>query len=842
MANYKELKAVVQQVIKTNGNQDITGQSLQNMLVNMISGLGAEATFAGIATPGTNPGNPDGNVFYLALQPGLYTNFGNKTVKAGCIAVLANTDSGWSIEQGQPYFNQANLNIFTQGQYDISSAVPLAATYVPEYCQKAGFTLFFNDEAGQLRQYVFQGGTFSDAARWKEQAQGGTSSGGDGGFGNYVPKVTGKNMFDKDSPEIRHGYYGVDGAFTENAYYFTTPRIPISDGETLTCNMAVSTTSPADARQLIFNSVGEIIGQYASTKTITGTKGSAYCIFSCLLGTQGKMEDCQVEVGSESTEVEPYEAYSSLPPMPDSTSVEALNSEGGYDGQVLAVESGDVKWKDLVISMIRATGGENGQVATIRQGAVVWAAPSGGGGDGIPVYGVKMDLSDTSSTALERTGDAVGLTAYVESTAGQSGSDDFTASVYPYNKMRECNIEVTGNGAPKITYSGEDGFSRSKDTFIEIPLFYMNRYVKDGYEHREICEFQKGGFFPAPMFVEGGRILDRVYVAKYESSLDTDGAICSKTKSQPCVGNTLAELRELCAAKGKGFAEMDVRTLMSLQHLYLVRFADRNSQKLIGSGYTGLMQPKGDNAKVDPSNYGTSSSLKVVSDTLMDWFPDFVVKSVTLGFFTGGTLVDRASVLTVLYAGDGKNVTVNLGKDVHFTNNMTWGGCPQLTGAADSLVTDTGKTRNLAGDGTGAVLLFGMENLWGNAACLIDGVHFTGTTCAVGFDQTAYNDTGSGYTPVAEEMEESNTLAAYIGNLWTDNAHPWLAYPQSTANPGDADDGYGDGYTYSSGADAEAHGGAFYSEGRAGMFCQDCGLVGSEMYAYGSRMQFKILQ
>lgn len=76
MGDYEQLKQAVSDVIKTNGNQEITGQVLQNTLKTLISQIGANATFAGIATPDTNPGTPDQNIFYLAAQPGVYSNFG----------------------------------------------------------------------------------------------------------------------------------------------------------------------------------------------------------------------------------------------------------------------------------------------------------------------------------------------------------------------------------------------------------------------------------------------------------------------------------------------------------------------------------------------------------------------------------------------------------------------------------------------------------------------------------------------------------------------------------------------------------------------------------------------
>lgn len=88
MANWSELKAAVANVIKTNGAQEITGQSLQGVLNNIISNVGKDCTFAGVATTSTNPGKPDGNVFYIAGKSGTYANFGGITVNSGEAAIL----------------------------------------------------------------------------------------------------------------------------------------------------------------------------------------------------------------------------------------------------------------------------------------------------------------------------------------------------------------------------------------------------------------------------------------------------------------------------------------------------------------------------------------------------------------------------------------------------------------------------------------------------------------------------------------------------------------------------------------------------------------------------------
>lgn len=133
MADFSALKSSIQSYIKQNGNEEITGTILQDILLAMVQSLGdsainglvsdleSEATarqnadgtltnsitainnaisngmvYAGIATPTGTPAS--GKVFYIALQAGTYTNFGNKTLTQG-INILKYNGSSWTLEQ-----------------------------------------------------------------------------------------------------------------------------------------------------------------------------------------------------------------------------------------------------------------------------------------------------------------------------------------------------------------------------------------------------------------------------------------------------------------------------------------------------------------------------------------------------------------------------------------------------------------------------------------------------------------------------------------------------------------------------------------------------------------------
>lgn len=134
MGNYEELKAAVKSVIKTNGNQEITGQVLQNTLTTLISQVGANATFAGIATPETAPGTPDQNVFYIAGQSGVYSNFDGYKLEDEIVLFL-NESKSWK---------HVLCNIYNKDKVkknaanDISNIIDVIGTKTNVYVNKSG--------------------------------------------------------------------------------------------------------------------------------------------------------------------------------------------------------------------------------------------------------------------------------------------------------------------------------------------------------------------------------------------------------------------------------------------------------------------------------------------------------------------------------------------------------------------------------------------------------------------------------------------------------------------------------------------------------------------------------
>ena len=124
MANWTTLKAAIADAIKTNGNQEITGAVLQNTLNSIVNAIGENATFAGIATPSTNPGTPDGPVFYFATQQGIYSNFGGITLTESLNILLWN-GSIWSANN----LTKSLKNLITGEKFSISKDASSKAFY-----------------------------------------------------------------------------------------------------------------------------------------------------------------------------------------------------------------------------------------------------------------------------------------------------------------------------------------------------------------------------------------------------------------------------------------------------------------------------------------------------------------------------------------------------------------------------------------------------------------------------------------------------------------------------------------------------------------------------------------
>ena len=158
MANYNNLKAGIDAVIKTTGRQEISGAALNTQLKNMITELGAGYQYMGVATPATNPGTPDANVFYLASEAGTYTNFGGIVINEGEVCALV-WNGTWTKQvtgaATADQLNQLGQQILNNG---LERGILPNPTIYDGYTQNASYGGRVADPNSNLAVFLIEGG------------------------------------------------------------------------------------------------------------------------------------------------------------------------------------------------------------------------------------------------------------------------------------------------------------------------------------------------------------------------------------------------------------------------------------------------------------------------------------------------------------------------------------------------------------------------------------------------------------------------------------------------------------------------------------------------------------
>lgn len=288
MANYATLKAAIQQVIKANGNNEITGSILQSSLVSMITSLGANYQFAGVVTPSSMISTPDQNIFYIASEPGYYSGV-NATLIDGEVAIFAYNGSwsklatniasltlvegvrndlarliGFTFETDLTFSSTGTRHIMTG--YSVPAGMPLKVTLTSNDAEWTRCAVFGNTNSwanAQWKQDNMQKGTtytivanvnitdvylfvvnYSVAGTIHIKIELDRELIPDYSLGlEKLNFTSSKNLIDKNAPGVQPGYYQTGQAPVANASYTLSDYIPIEPGETYTCSVNGSQTA-----------------------------------------------------------------------------------------------------------------------------------------------------------------------------------------------------------------------------------------------------------------------------------------------------------------------------------------------------------------------------------------------------------------------------------------------------------------------------------------------------------------------------------------------------------------------------------------------------------------------
>jgi hypothetical protein len=208
-------------------------------------------------------------------------------------------------------------------------------------------------------------------------------------------------------------------------------------------------------------------------------------------------------------------------------------------------------------------------------------------------YSVEWDYTK-SSPALTRIGLSAGLSDPAPATSlTAAGSSPFD-NVMPWAGMKKYNII---DGA--MVSEDDAGFSMTDyDTVVYIPEFYYAAY-KDTASSKwrwSISPTEKEGYVLHP---GSGR-----YVGRYYTSGDST-EVFTKSGTAPLSAITRAEFRTYSHNKGANWWMLDLATWSALQLLFLVEFANFNSQGKLGDGTGKYLAVGNITGKSDTSVYHT---------------------------------------------------------------------------------------------------------------------------------------------------------------------------------------------------------------------------------------------
>lgn len=419
------------------------------------------------------------------------------------------------------------------------------------------------------------------------------------------------------------------------------------------------------------------------------------------------------------------------------------------------------------------------------------------------LYGIKRKVNDNTSPAWERIGDSIGLVAKATKN-GETVQNDFD-SRYPWSEIISYNYDVIKKkinayyGDPTFKFDGTNG-----EVLTRIPEFYWKREIINGYEYIYIADYAIAGFNKSEEFSVG----------RYDACIDEDGKLHSYSGYSPSTNKNITQHRDAAKLLSDEFCMIDYRYFM-LQMLYLVEYANYNSQSQLGNGIIGIRYNANDKAIIAQERTNT-----IVIAT-NDYFK--VGQQIAIGTTVDGVSICKDRTITKIteyskdttegtaITFDGDPVNIAIGNIIH--------ACAQKEGGCDSLGMKSGC---LANDSQHAVIYRGIENIFGNVFNWIDGLNIQNYQAYICRNPKEYISDKFEVPYIKLGYVNCNEKDMYIKKLGFDEKNPDIALPIEIGGGAGSSSGMCDFYYSSEGNRVARVGGYFSGGSSAGLWCWSC--------------------
>lgn len=404
------------------------------------------------------------------------------------------------------------------------------------------------------------------------------------------------------------------------------------------------------------------------------------------------------------------------------------------------------------------------------------------------IYEVYRKIEDNSSSKWERGLDNVGKIANATHD-GSEVQNDFD-NLYPWSEIKSCNYDVsTGKikawfGDANFAFDGSNG-----DVFTYIPKTYWKIYQDNDYDYILLADYPKAGFTE----------IDSFYIGRYNGSVvSADGLLHTYNGLVPTTNKSIGAFRTLAQALGDKFSLLDWRYFI-LQNLYLVEYANYNSQSMLGNGIQ--------NRKNLKALVAETSTNRVIIGSSSGYYVGQIIR---IGTSDSGTQIADARKITAIEDYDDGTVTgyaitfdgdaVDIAVD-NYVCTMA-----QETGQCDSLGMKSGCINN---DGYHSVVYRGVENIFANIWQWVDGINIKDHVAYICKDHTQY---------ASDKFEDPYKVLAYTNsttNGWDkklgfDPDEPFFRFPTEV---GGGSSTYMDDYYYQNSGNRVARVGGYFSDG-----------------------------
>lgn len=310
-----------------------------------------------------------------------------------------------------------------------------------------------------------------------------------------------------------------------------------------------------------------------------------------------------------------------------------------------------------------------------------------------------------------------------------------------YLRDDDSTLKADGTAA---NIDGTDG-----NVMVEIPKFWY-RHTLDGTENTwEIADGPIDGFVVHPAFIKAGVEVDYRYIGAYDACyLDaTDGTykpglnlddmtrnldlandkLASVSGVYPLVGVTRDACRSLAANNGTGWHQLDFALWSAIQMLYLVEYADFNTQANLGDGNT--------NGSYAGSSSNQNDSPHTIAGASNSWGNASTDGTQPSAGAKPGTAYMSYRGIENWYGNawtwaDGINVNEGSAGNVHVTNDYTDFADGTTTGytlISSSFPTGSGYIQNILN--MGAYFLSG-DNTGGSSTTYLADLHYASASAS----------------------------------------------------------------------------------------------------------------